>query len=253
MNLNFRKYGSGEPLIILHGLFGSLDNWHTLARRWSQNFTVFTLDQRNHGSSPHESSMTFDELSQDMCDFMNRHGIDSAHFLGHSMGGKVAMNFAAHKPGRVNTLIVLDIGLGETIGRHKSILKVLRKLDPEEYESRQGLESDMEHLVPSARIRQFLLKNVLRRVDGSLGWKFNREVLLDCYPSIAAALNLDEPFMGPTYFIRGSESPYMEEELSPEMLQFFPLAQLTTIDGAGHWLHAEDPDTIYQLVTEFCQ
>jgi len=252
LNLHFRKYGSGPPLIILHGLFGSSDNWHTLARKWSSDFTVYTLDQRNHGSSPHESSMTFDEMSQDLCDFLNQNGIDSAHFLGHSMGGKVAMNFASKRAGRVLSLIVIDIGLGETIGKHKSILKVLRKIDPEEYESRRGLESDMEHLVPSPQIRQFLLKNVLRRVDGSLGWKFNRDTLLDCYPSIVKALQLEEPFMGPTYFLRGSESPYMEEDLEPEILQFFPLAQLTTIEGAGHWVHAEQPGTIYEKVKEIC-
>ena len=196
--------------------------------------------------------MTFDEMSQDLCDFLNQNGIDSAHFLGHSMGGKVAMNFASKRAGRVLSLIVIDIGLGETIGKHKSILKVLRKIDPEEYESRRGLESDMEHLVPSPQIRQFLLKNVLRRVDGSLGWKFNRDTLLDCYPSIVKALQLEEPFMGPTYFLRGSESPYMEEDLEPEILQFFPLAQLTTIEGAGHWVHAEQPGTIYEKVKEIC-
>lgn len=213
---------------------------------------MYTLDQRNHGSSPHESSMTFDDMSQDLLDFLNQHGIDAAHLLGHSMGGKVAMNFASRHAGRVNTLVVLDIGLEETVGDHTSILKVLGEIDPDEYESRGELESDLEQFIHSPRIRQFLLKNVQRRVDNSLGWKFNRDTLIDCYPNIAKPLGLNEPFLGPTYFLRGSESPYLDEYLDPQILQFFPLAQLTTVEAAGHWLHAEAPDTIYEKVKEFC-
>jgi pimeloyl-ACP methyl ester carboxylesterase len=252
LNLHFNKYGSGPALVILHGLFGSADNWHTLARRWSNDYTVYALDQRNHGSSPHESSMKFEELSQDLCDFLNQHGIESAHLLGHSMGGKVAMDFATKHAERVKTLIVIDIGLETSTGKHESVLEVLANIEPEEFASRQSLESSMKLLVSSSRIRQFLLKNVLRKIDGSLGWKFNRDALLDCYNILVERLNLQSAFMGPTYFLRGSESDYLAEDLDPEILQFFPLAQLTTIKGAGHWVHVDAPDALYKKVVNYC-
>ena len=178
MRLYFRKYGKGEPLIILHGLFGSSDNWHTLARKWGESLEVFTLDQRNHGSSPHESVMNYTEMTHDLHQFITEERLDSVHILGHSMGGKVGMLFASTYPDLVKSLTVLDIGLERVEGKHEFILKALSSINPEEFSTRDEIKQELETLIESSPIQQFLLKSILRRLDGSLGWKFNRDALL---------------------------------------------------------------------------
>ena len=251
MRLHFRKYGQGPPLIILHGLFGSSDNWHTLARRWGVSFTVYALDQRNHGSSPHESTMNYDEMVQDLIQFIKQEKLETVNIIGHSMGGKVAMQFASQYGDVVNNLVVLDIGVGQMGGKHAPILKALETLNLDEYDSRDAVQKALEEFVESESIRQFLQKNVMRRVDGSYSWKFNRAALLDNYEGLIAGLDLDQPFLGPVLFLRGEYSDYLEPELSTELLQPFPLAQMLTIAGGGHWLHAEQPDAVFQQILDF--
>ena len=251
MKLHYRKYGEGEPLIILHGLFGSSDNWHTLARRWGQSFKVYTLDQRNHGSSPHESAMNYEELAQDLHQFITQERLGPVHIVGHSMGGKVGMLFASKYPDLVLSLVVLDIGMERVKGKHEFILRALQRINPDEYSSRDEIRKVLEAMIESAPIRQFLLKNILRSLDGSLGWKFNRDALLEHYEDLTMSLDLNQPYIGSTLFLRGENSDYLEAALSAEMLQYFPLAQLQTIKGAGHWLHADKPDDLSTLVLDF--
>lgn len=251
MQLHYRKYGEGPALIILHGLFGSSDNWHTLANRWSSTFTVYTVDLRNHGSSPHESVMTYEEMAQDVNQFLDQQNLDNATFIGHSMGGKVAMLYACNNPDRVSGLIILDIGIGRVVGQHGPILQVLRELYPQEYRNRSELKLELGKYISSPSIIQFLLKNIMRRVDGSFAWKFNHEALLDHYDDLTSALEIHDAYMGPSLFLRGEKSNYLREELSPEMLQYFPSAQLKTIENSGHWLHAEQPDQIFLQVKDF--
>jgi len=253
MRLHYRKYGSGPPLIILHGLFGSSDNWHTLARRWSTTFSVYVLDQRNHGSSPHNSDMTYPVLATDLADFMRQEHLESALILGHSMGGKAAMLFASLYPEKVAGLAVLDIGITQITGQHQAILDVLQNLDPVDFPDRRSVEAALQTVITSSAIRQFLLKNILRRVDGSLTWKFNRAALLEHYQDLTAALTIDQPYTGPVLFLRGANSPYLPPQLTPEILQGFPHAQCTTIPGAGHWLHAEQPEQLFLQVRNFFQ
>lgn len=251
MKLHFRKYGQGKPLIILHGLFGSSDNWHSLARRWGKSFEVYAVDQRNHGSSPHESVMDYEELTQDLHAFLQQEQIDVAHFLGHSMGGKVAMAFATRYPDHVESLIILDIGIGRVMGKHGDILQALRSINPDEFSSRSAIEQELEKRVASPSIRQFLLKNILRRVDNTLAWKFNRDALLEHYDELTSGLDLDDSFLGSVLFIRGETSDYLESSLSTEILQYFPMAQIETIQDAGHWLHADHPDVLSDHVLNF--
>ncbi|MBT3229006.1 MAG: alpha/beta fold hydrolase [Candidatus Marinimicrobia bacterium] len=251
MRLHFRKYGAGETLIILHGLFGSSDNWHTLARRWGRSFQVYALDQRNHGSSPHESAMNYAELVHDLHQFIAQERLGSVHIVGHSMGGKVGMLFASTHPELVKSLTVLDIGIDRVVGKHEFILKALSTINPDEFSNRDEIKRELQNLIKSAPIRQFLLKNILRRLDGSLSWKFNRDALLEHYDDLTMSLDLSEPFIGSVLFLRGENSDYLETSLSPEILQYFPLAQLQTIEGAGHWIHADEPDVLSSLVLDF--
>ena len=251
MRLHHRKYGRGEPLIILHGLFGSSDNWHTLARRWGESFLIYTLDQRNHGSSPHESAMNYKELAQDLHQFITQERLGPVHIVGHSMGGKVGMLFASQYPELVKSLTVLDIGMERVEGKHEFILKALESINPDEYSSRDEIKQELEAMIEAPPVRQFLLKNILRRLDGSLGWKFNRDALLEHYEDLTMSLDLNQPFIGSVLFLRGENSDYLAAALSSEVLQYFPLAQLKTIKDAGHWIHADKPDDLSTLVLDF--
>jgi len=251
MQLHFRKYGAGPPLIILHGLFGSSDNWHTLANRWGNSFTVYALDQRNHGSSPHESAMDYGEMAQDLSQFMDQQQIDSCYIVGHSMGGKVALLFASLYPERVSGLAVLDIGISRVSGKHTDIIKALERVNPGDYSDRRAIEFELEKYIDYAAIRQFLMKNILRRIDNTFSWKFNHTALLDHYTELTAALDLQESYLGSILFLRGAQSSYLEPALDPHILQYFPLAQITTIEKAGHWLHAEQPELIFTEIRDF--
>jgi len=251
MKLFFRKYGAGPPLIILHGLFGSSDNWHTLAKRWGEDFTVYALDQRNHGSSPHESAMDYSEMVQDLAQFVDQQRLDSVYIVGHSLGGKVAMLFATLYPEIVNGLAILDIGISRVRGRHQPIINALEQLNPEHYSERQDIKNELKKFIKVTPIRQFLLKNIMRRIDNSFTWKFNCDALLEHYVDLTATLDLQDSYLGSTLFLRGAKSSYLMETLDPEILQYFPLAQITTIDRAGHWLHAEQPDLIYVQIRDF--
>lgn len=251
VKLHYRKYGSGPPLIILHGLFGSSDNWHTLAKRWGTSFTVYALDQRNHGSSPHESAMDYTEMAQDLDQFIEQQRLGMVYIVGHSMGGKVALLQASLHPDKVAGLVILDIGVGRVAGQHLAILGALKTMDPGDYSSRQEIQEALETFIKIAPIRQFLLKNIMRRVDDSFAWKFNHSALIEHYEDLIAALDLQDLFMGSVLFLRGADSSYLDPDLTPDILQYFPLAQLATIEHAGHWLHAEQPDQVFSSVQDF--
>ena len=251
MELHSRIYGDGPALIILHGLFGSSDNWHSMARCWSQKFQVHALDQRNHGNSPHASGMNYNLLSQDLLDYMNAENLESALIVGHSMGGKTAMTFADQFPDRVTGLVILDIGIKQYEQRHSAILEALRKLDLTEFSTRSEVDEALQTYIDSPAVRLFLIKNIRRDKHDRFQWKFNhRELLLD-YPKLLAEIPMAFPFDGPTLFIRGGASDYIPDRDWPVLQNFFPQAEFFTLTDAGHWLHAEEPDEICRLVEEF--
>lgn len=253
MNLHFRKYGSGPALIILHGLFGSSDNWHSLATKWGQDFEVYALDLRNHGSSPHESMMSYMDIVRDLDQFMRSHNLSSAYILGHSLGGKAAMLFTSIYPEMVAGLVVLDIGVAETIGKHSPLLAVLERVDLDLYTNRASIKNEIEAFISEPAIVQFLLKNIMRRVDSTYAWKFNKDGLLDQYDKLVVELDLSESYMGPVLFVKGANSDYLPPTLGDDVLNYFPGATLETIPEAGHWIHADQPAVVYQLVNEFCR
>ena len=251
MDLKHKIFGHGPPLIILHGLFGTLDNWQTLAKRWAEDFTVLIVDQRNHGRSPHTDEHTYALMAQDLQEFMKRNGLPMAHILGHSMGGKTAMQFALHHPDMIDKLVVVDMAPKAYPGGHTTIIKALNAIDPGKLEDRQQADEQLALSIHQKGVRQFLLKNLSRDPAGGYRWKMNLPVLTRHYPDMIVNIDLDDVLEKPALFIRGDQSDYVEDEDILTILDHFPLGRLETISPAGHWVHAEQPDRLYQLVRDF--
>ncbi len=252
MHLAYQSYGAGPPLIILHGLLGSSDNWRTLSRTvFGAHFEVFTVDQRNHGRSPHSDTLDYPAMGEDLAAFMDAHGLAAARLLGHSMGGKTAMHFALTYPERVEGLVVVDIAPKAYSPRHTALLESLRALDLAAYRTRAEINAALRPQIPSDGVRNFLLKNLQRDGQGGYGWKMNLDAIYRHYDRLNGAMEADGTFEGPTLFVRGSASDYVAEEDTELIISFFPEAEIVTIDGAGHWVHAEKPQEFGEVVLGF--
>ncbi len=236
----------------MHGLFGMLDNWHNLARKFASHYHVFLLDLRNHGQSPHADAINYPLMADDLWEFMKEQNIPQAYILGHSMGGKVAMEFALRFPEKCLKLVVVDIAPVQYKPGHNDIFKALFALDITNAEkSRKDLDEDMTPLIPEFGVRQFLLKSLERKEEGGYAWKFNLKAIHNHYEEILAELKDDRSYGGPTLFIRGGNSPYVQESALPQIEALFPNYQLETIEGAGHWVHAEKPVELIDEVEQF--
>lgn len=251
MHLNYKTMGQGAPLIILHGLFGTLDNWQTLGKYLSEHFTVFLIDQRNHGRSPHVEHQDYPSMAADLHAFMEQQGIYTSHLLGHSMGGKTVMEFALEYPDQVDKLIVVDIAPKTYSGGHDQIFKALFAVDLQAIHSRQEAEAILRSYIPEDGVIQFLLKNLSRDKTGGFEWKMNLPVLHQYYPEILAAPVAKGYFTGETLFIRGGKSDYIQDADLPAVRSYFPNFKLETVPNAGHWVHAEAPEALLKLVQEF--
>jgi pimeloyl-ACP methyl ester carboxylesterase len=250
MELFYREYGTGHPLLVLHGLFGSLDNWHTLSRSFAQFFRVIAVDQRNHGRSPHSNVMTYDSLAGDLLELLDRFHIESAFVLGHSMGGKSAMWFALSTPSRVDKLVVVDIGPQAYPPLHDEIFQALTGVDLVSCKSRQQVDENLALSIGDAAVRQFLMKNLSRNSDGELFWKANIEGLKKGYHEISRQIDSKRPFAKPALFVRSSRSGYISDSDTPGILKLFPKAEIATIE-AGHWIHADAPSQFFEIVSRF--
>jgi esterase len=251
MHFHSRTYGSGHPLIILHGLFGSLDNWATLARRFGEHFHVFAFDARNHGRSFHSDEISFKAMADDVKEFMNENRLDSAFLLGHSMGGKTAMLFAATFPAMVDRLVVVDIAPRAYDRKHDVILDALTAIDPSKYEDRKRVDEALAEQIPENATRQFLLKNLARNDSGRFRWKMNLPVIQSHYSEVMNGLSPTLRFEKPALFITGGKSNYVKEQDIPLIKQMFPQSVVLTIKQAGHWVHADAPVEIYEAVVRF--
>jgi esterase len=251
MNLFFRKTGSGEPLIIMHGLFGLSDNWNTLSKKYGEHFTTYTLDLRNHGQSPHHDVWNYEVMAQDVADFMEAEQIESAHIMGHSMGGKVAMWMADKFASKINKLIVSDIGPKYYPPHHHEVLQALNGLNLNLVSTRKEAEAYMATAIPDYGVQQFLLKNLYWTTDKKLAWRFNLPVIAREIENVGKALPAHVLFEGPTLFIRGSKSGYILDTDIDLITQHFPSSILNTIEGAGHWVHAEKPLEYLALTLDF--
>jgi pimeloyl-ACP methyl ester carboxylesterase len=250
MKLNYRKVGEGKPLVILHGLFGSADNWFSIARELDKEFTMYLVDQRNHGDSPHDDEWNYDVMVEDLKELLDEEGLDKANLMGHSMGGKTVMNFALKYPERVEKLIVADIAPRYYPVHHESILEGLNSLDLKAINSRKEADDALAKYISEPGIRQFLLKSLGRDADG-FAWKINLPIITKNIENVGEALPEGESFDGPTLFLAGANSNYVQQKDLPEMLEFFPNYELEFVQNAGHWLHAEQPHAVVEEIRKF--
>ena len=250
MELYFKDYGSGEPLVILHGLFGASDNWHSIATRLAERFHVIVPDLRNHGQSPHSDEMDYPLMAGDLAELLAVQGLPVANILGHSMGGKVAMQLALTQPKLVRRLVVADMSPRGYTPLHNEIIAALAALDVGSYSARQEIEAVLAGPIPSLNLRRFLLKNLARAADGKFEWKINVTGLAENYPNLRVAVT-GTPFAGPTLFIRGGRSDYIQATGEQTIHELFPRAEVKTIESAGHWVHADAPEDFVRLVREF--
>lgn len=251
MKLHAERLGEGPPLIVLHGLLGSGDNWLGLAKNWAQRYTVIVPDLRNHGRSPHADETGIDTMAQDIAELMEDHGFSQTVVLGHSLGGKVAMRLAMDLPSHVSGLIVVDIAPRPYPPAHEGIIRALLAIDLSQHTSRSTVEQELVPAVPEAPVRQWLLKNLGRNSAGAFYWKPNLPVLLSELSELSAGFSEMSEFAGPALFIRGGRSRYVTDEDVASIQRWFPQAQIETIPEAGHWVHADAPVKISQLVQDF--
>jgi esterase len=258
VELNYRITGDGSPLIVLHGLFGSLENLGGISRRLQDQWQIHALDQRNHGSSAHTDTMDYPSMADDVLAYMDARGLEKAAILGHSMGGKTAMQLALRAPERVDRIIVADIAPVTYHPRHDAVLEGLTSIDLGSIRSRQDADRMLADHVAEPGVRQFLLKNLVRVADnerndypGLYRWRLNLPVIEQCYPKLAEAPEGNGPFEGPVLFIKGADSAYIQEKHRDSISRLFPNADLRIIAGTGHWLHAEKPDSFAALCRRF--
>lgn len=251
MELNFKRIGAGEPLIILHGLFGSLDNWMTLAKTFAEHFEVFVVDQRSHGQSPHSSDFNYEVMADDLYEFIIQHHIIDPTILGHSMGGKTAMQFAMNYPTRLSKLIVVDIAPKSYPVHHREIIDSLYQLNFETIKTRGEADEILSQFIPDNSTRQFLLKNLYWKEKSKLAWRFNLPVIDKNIEIIGQGLKNIQVFEKPTLFVRGELSNYVLNSDYDDILNIFTNAKIDTIENSGHWVHAENPKRFLELVSSF--
>lgn len=253
MKLNFDQYGdnpSKKPLIIIHGLYGSAANFRGLAKIYAADFNVYCIDLRNHGNSPHSDEITYSLMAGDVIEFMDDQGIDLAHLLGHSMGGKTAMQMVLDHPMRIEKLVLGDIAPVLYPHHHEKIFEGLLKIPLDQIKSRGEADQILSEYVKEAGVRLFLLTNLKRNDDGVFEWRINLSGLIREYDNIAAAPD-GISYDGETLFIRGENSDYLADEYVPVTLEMFPNARIETIEDCGHWLHSEKPKEFSEILLRF--
>jgi pimeloyl-ACP methyl ester carboxylesterase len=267
MELYYRKEGEGPVVVVIHGLYGSSDNWMNMGKRLAENHTVYMIDQRNHGRSPFADEHTFNAMRDDLATFFKQHQIEKATILGHSMGGKTAMWFAADYPEKVEKLVIADIAPKDYLQLkdssqyhlHRNILLAMQELDFSRVKKRRDIDDILSEKIDDERIRQFLLKSVAKdKKNKQYKWRLNVEVLYDYLDEIVGGVNrqwFDDriPINNyPVIFIRGLKSNYIMDEDIPLIKEIYPDASIVDIPGAGHWLHAEKPDEFMEAVMRCC-
>lgn len=238
--------GTGKPLLILHGFLGMSDNWKTLGGEYAENgFQSHLIDQRNHGKSFHSENFNYDYLSDDLKRYMQHHNLETANIIGHSMGGKTAMQFACDHPEMTEKLIVADISPKYYPPHHQEILNALQALDFQKITTRGEADEELSKYIMDYGTRQFLLKNLYWVDQGKLGFRFNLPVLSTKMEEIGENISTTATYEGPTLFLKGDASEYVVESDFPEIKRHFPAAEIDTIENAGHWVHAANPEQFY--------
>ncbi|MFN6377804.1 MAG: alpha/beta fold hydrolase [Flavobacteriales bacterium] len=250
MNLHFRKIGEGQPLIILHGLFGSSDNWQSHAKKFAENFCVYLVDQRNHGHSPHDATMNYDAMADDLLELIAAEGLRDVILLGHSMGGKTVMRFAQKNAFLVDRMIVVDMGIKQYRPHHDLIFQGLFHVDVDHVKSRKEAEERLTQFVTEASTVQFLMKNLYWKTPEQLAWRFNLDVLNKEINAILSAMP-NEIIDTPTLMLTGGQSGYVPAKDFDSIAELIPNAEFKVIESAGHWVHAEAPAAFIEAVETY--
>ena len=252
MKLHSQIIGNGKPFVILHGFLGMGDNWKTLGTKFSElGYEVHLLDQRNHGRSFHSDEFSYEVLANDLKKYCEEHSLREIVLLGHSMGGKVAMQFSVDYPRMVSKLIVADISPKAYPPHHEDILNALSALDFSKIHSRKDAEGQLSKYIDAKGVRLFLLKNLYRKNKNEFGLRLNLNILSEKLNEVGVALPENTVFEKDTLFLAGEKSGYIQPTDEPLIVKHFPRAIIRTLAGAGHWLHAENPDEFYDNVKDF--
>ncbi|MCU0391559.1 MAG: alpha/beta fold hydrolase [Thermoflexibacter sp.] len=256
IQLNFKELGIENShngcLIVMHGLFGMLDNWMTVGKRMAEKYQVFLLDLRNHGRSEWSDGFSYTDMSLDLYEFIRNQAIDTPiYVIGHSMGGKVAMQFAADYPEMLQKLVVVDIAPRAYPVHHGTILEALNDIDLHSLTNRNEAEEVMKKYGLDIGTRQFLMKNLYRTEDNKFAWRMNLEVLTAEIGKIGEELHYQKPLLLPTLFIAGGRSSYIQADDSPLITHIFPHSEIAIIKDSGHWVHAEKPEELLDRVMKF--
>lgn len=248
--LYHKIYGEGDPVVIIHGLFGMSDNWSNFAKELSTTRMVILIDVRDHGKSPHTDSFSYPEAAQDVVQLMEENWIYNADFIGHSMGGKIAMQLASDYPDFVRSLVVVDIAPIAYKGGHEYIIEALQSVNIDDVDSRKTVEERLFQKLENINIVRFLLKNLSRKKTGGFKWKMNLPLLSESYKIIMGQPDLNEIEL-PTLFIKGENSNYISADGEEIISKVFSNYELVSIEGAGHWIHADQPTKLYDHVIAF--
>ncbi len=253
IELIYKHYGdSGPDIVILHGLFGTLDNWQTTAKKLGDQYRVTAFDLRNHGRSPHTEEFNISLMASDVYYMFRELDIGSAVMIGHSMGAKVVMHFALAYPAATDGMISMDMAPKKYTHGHDEIFDALEKVDLNSIYSRKEVEEKLALSIEEEGTIQFLMKNLSRNQEGEgFHWKMNLPVLKRKYDEITQMIGSEHPYNGPALFLRGSRSKYILDGDMDYIKTLFPYAQVETIEDAGHWLHADQPNATYEAIERF--
>ena len=254
MKLYCKQYSTlGDPLVILHGLYGNGGNWGWHARQLAQRFAVYTLDARNHGQSPWADTMQLTEMAADVAETLQALGMSAVHLLGHSMGGKIAMLLALQQPALVRKLIVVDIAPVVYSKENDVVLESLCAIDVDKLQSRAAADKYLAMYIDTKSVRDFLLANLQCTAQGNFKWRINLPVIAKYFSELTHWPDTIAVFDGESLFIKGDASNYILPAYQLQTLALFPQSRLKIVEGAGHWVHSEKPEAVQKLIHNFLQ
>ncbi len=243
--------GKGEPLLILHGLFGMSDNWKTLGMKFAEDYEVHLIDQRNHGRSFHADDFSYELMVQDLLEYTDHYQLDKVNMIGHSMGGKTAMLFAVNYPEKLKKLIIVDISPKYYPIHHQIIVGALESLNFDSLHSRKEIDKVLQEYIEEESIRQFVMKNIYRIEKDKFAFRFNLTSISKHLAEVGKALSSKSKYYGDTLFLKGERSGYILKSDEELIKEHFPNSKIEKISNAGHWLHAENPVEFYQKLMNF--
>lgn len=257
MLLNFKKYSdAGEPLLVLHGLFGNLSNWGAHCKKFAETYAVYGVDLRNHGDSPHADELNYQVMAEDIRELLHQLKIEHCYMIGHSMGGKVAMQLALTYPNLVRKLIVVDIApvaYNSKGDGHAQILQGMAAMNLAQISNRKEAEIQLQQFVEDDATRKFILTNLVRSEDSGFRWRLNLGSIQKNYDKLREKLVGDEPYTQPVMFVKGALSNYIHLKHEKEILRLFPAARVKIVMEAGHWVHSERPLVFQKIALDFLQ